>query len=337
MGICGFVSGPRLRRLPRAAESFSFSAVLLRAHADGNVTLMTGAADIGQGSDSTLAQIVAEELGIPYENIQVVGGDTGLTPLDLGTFASRVTMIAGNAALNGAKDLKRKILNAVAERLEANPEDLEAKEGLIGIKGSPGRNLPFSEAVLLCQQSLGGRPVLGEGFFNPEEEGKLDMAALCERGEGNYASTYSFDSQIAEVEVDRETGKVKVRNFVTAHDCGVAINPMSVEGQLEGSVVMGMGYGLTERVESEGGLMMNPSFLDYKVPVSLDVPVIEIIPVETDDPEGPFGAKETGEGTVSPTAPSIINAIHHATGVWIKELPVTPEKLLKSMEEEKGR
>ena len=267
----------------------------------------------------------------------MVGGDTGLTPLDLGTYGSRVTMMAGNAARNGAKDLKEKILQAVAERLEANPEDLEARDGFIGVKGSPEKSLPFSEAVLICQQSLGGRPAIGEGFFNPEEEGKLDMTALCERGEGNYASTYSFDSQIAEVEVDRQTGEVSLRNFVTAHDCGVAINPMSVEGQLEGSVAMGMGYGLTEKVDSEAGLMMNPSFLEYKVPLSVDVPPMLIIPVETDDPTGPFGAKESGEGTVSPTAPSIINAIHHATGVWIKELPVTPEKLLERLEKEEGK
>jgi 4-hydroxybenzoyl-CoA reductase subunit alpha len=333
MACNGFLSGPRLRRLPRLADAYAFSSSLIRAHADGNVTLITGSADIGQGSDSVLAQIVAEELGIPYECVAVLSGDTEIAPLDLGTYGSRVTMMAGNATRNAAKDLKKKIFNAVAERFEVNPGDFELKNGFIFIEGSPDKNLPFSEAVVLCQQYLGGRPVIGEGFYNPEEEGKLDIQALCERGEGNYSPTYSFGAQVAEVEVDRQSGEVRVQKMTVAHDCGKAINPMAVEGQLEGSVAMGLGYSLTEEVKSEDGLMMNPSFLDYKVPLSLDVPPIEIIQVDSHDPVGPFGAKESGEGTASPTAPAIINAIHHATGVWLKELPVTPEKLLKAMEE----
>lgn len=334
MGLGGFLSGPRLRRLPRLADAFAFSSTLVRAHADGNVTVFTGSADIGQGSDSVMAQIAAEELGVPYECVSVLAGDTGLTPLDLGTYGSRVTLMAGNATRNAARNLKKKIIEALSEKFEAHPEDLEFKNGFVFVKGSPERNISFSEAVILCQQSLGGSPLIGEGIYNPEEEGKLDIKALCERGEGNYSSTYSFGAQVAEVEVDRESGEVRVKKMTAAHDCGKALNPMSVEGQLEGSVAMGLGYSLTEEVKSEEGLMMNPSFLDYKLLLSLDVPPIEIIQVESYDPVGPFGAKESGEGTVSPTAPAVVNAIHHATGVWIKELPVTPERLLKAMEEE---
>lgn len=333
MACNGFISGPRLRRLPRMADAYAFSASLIRAHGDGNVTLITGSADIGQGSDSVLAQIAAEELGLSYERIAVIAGDTEISPLDLGTYGSRVTMMAGNATRNAAKDLKEKILAAMADHLEANPMDLDIKENSVFVKGSPQRKVPFSEAILIAQQSQGGRPVIGEGFYNPEEEGILDPKTLCEQGIGNYSPAYSFGTHVAEVEVDGQSGEVHVRKVTVAHDCGVAINPMAVEGQLEGSVSMGHGYALTEEVASENGLMMNPGFLDYKMPLSVDLSPVEILLVESDDPVAPFGAKEAGEGPVSPTAPSIVNAIHHATGVWIKELPVTAEKLLKAMRE----
>jgi len=171
--------------------------------------------------------------------------------------------------------------------------------------------------------------VIGKRFYNPEFEGVLDMKALCEQGVGNYSPAYSFGTHVTEVEVDPKSGEVHARKTTVAHDGGVAINPMAVEGQLEGSVSMGHGYALMEEMLTEEGLMLNPSFLEYKMPTSMDATPIEIDLVETDDPEGPFGAKEAGEGPVSPTAPSIVNAIHHATGIWVKELPVTPEKLLK--------
>jgi 4-hydroxybenzoyl-CoA reductase alpha subunit len=328
----GFLSGPRLRRLPRHSDAFAFSSTLIRAHADGNITLMTGTSDIGQGSDSILAQIAAEELGISYERVTVLAADTEITPLDLGTYGSRLTLIGGNATRNAAKDLKEKITKAVAKKMEANPEDIELRGDSVLVKGYPEKNLSFSDAVLLCQQALGGKPVIGEGSYNPEEEGVLDIKALCERGEGNYSPTYSFGAQVAEVEVDRQSGEIRVQRVTAAHDCGRAINPMAVEGQLEGSVAMGLGYAFTEEVITEDGLMMNSSFLDYKLPLSVDVPVMESIPIESNDPMGPYGAKESGEGPISPTAPAIINAIHHATGVWIKELPVTPEKLLRAIE-----
>lgn len=329
MACNSFLSGPRNRRLPRQGDAYAFSASLIRAHGDGNVTLISGSADLGQGSDSALAQIAAEELGIAYERVIVLAGDTEIAPLDFGSYGSRVTMMAGNATCNAASALKEIILEAVADELEANPNDLEIKEDFVTVKGSPQINMSFSDAVLICQKSLGGRPVIGEGFYNPEFEGVLDMKALCEQGVGNYSPAYSFGAHVTEVEVDLMSGEVHAGKITVAHDGGVAINPMAVEGQLEGSVSMGHGYALMEEMLTEEGLMLNPSFLEYKMPTSMDATPIEIDLVETDDPEGPFGAKEAGEGPVSPTAPSIVNAIHHATGIWVKELPVTPEKLLK--------
>ena len=331
MACNGFLSGPRARRLPRQEDAYAFSASLIRAHGDGNVTLITGSADLGQGSDSVLAQIAAEALGISFDRVIVIAGDTEIAPLDLGTYGSRVTMIAGNATLNAASDLRRKIIDAVAKVLEADPQDLEIKNDFVLVKGSPQTKMSFSDAVLICQKSLGGRPVIGEGFYNPEVEGVLDPQALCEQGVGNYSPAYSFGTHVSEVEVDRLSGEVSVRNVSVSHDGGVAINPMAVEGQLEGSVSMGHGYTLSEEMVSEKGLMLNPSFLEYKMPLSLDMAPVKIDLTNAFDPAGPFGAKEAGEGPISPTAPSIVNAVHHATGVWIKELPLTPEKVLEAI------
>ena len=331
MACNGFISGPRMRRLPRLADAYAFSASLIRAHGDGCVTLITGSADIGQGSDSVLAQMAAEELGISYERVMVMAGDTEIAPLDLGTYGSRVTMMAGHATRAAAQNLKSKILQAAAERFKANPLHLAIKNDTVFVKGSSSRKMSFSDAVIACQQASGGRPVIGEGFFNPEAEGKLDIKALVDHGIGNYSPAYSFGAHVAEVQVDELTGEVQVNKTVVAHDCGRAINPMAVEGQLQGSAAMGQGYALTETVESKDGLMLNPNFLEYKIPTSLDLGSAEIHLVESSDPGAPFGAKEAGEGPVSPTAPSIVNAIHHATGLWIKELPITSEKLLKAI------
>ena len=335
MGCNGFISGPRARRLPRQDDAYAFSASLIRAHGDGNVTLITGSADLGQGSDSIQAQIAAEELGISYERVIVLAGDTQIAPLDLGSYGSRVTMMAGNATRNAASDLRGKILDAVSKHFEANPGDLEIKNDFVLVRGTPQTKIPFSDAVLLCQKSLGGRPVIGEGFYSPEAEGVLDSKLLCEQGVGNYSPAYSFGTHVSEVEVDPMSGEVQVKQVTVAHDCGVAINPMAVEGQLEGSVSMGHGYALTEEAVYKDGLMINPNFLDYKMPLSVDMAPIRVDLVGSHDPEGPFGAKEAGEGPVSPTAPSIVNAIHHATGVWIKELPVNSETLVKAMDAKK--
>lgn len=331
MACNGFISGPRMRRLPRLADAYAFSGSLVRAHGDGCVTLLTGSADIGQGSDTVLAQIAAEELGISYERIIVLAGDTEIAPLDLGTYGSRVTMMAGHATRNAALDLKSKICRAVAEQLEANPLDLDIKNDMVFVKASPRKKMSFSDAVILSQQSAGGKPIIGEGFFNPEEEGRLDIKALVEHGIGNYSPAYSFGAHISEVQVDPMTAEIQVNKTIVAHDCGVAINPMAVEGQLEGSLAMGHGYALTETVASQDGLMLNPNFLEYKIPTALDIGSAEILLVKSLDPKAPFGAKEAGEGPISPTAPSIVNAIHHATGVWIKELPISSEKLLEAL------
>jgi 4-hydroxybenzoyl-CoA reductase subunit alpha len=222
---------------------------------------------------------------------------------------------------------KEKLFEAVAEKMEANIEELEAKDRRIYFKGSPERGMSLQEAIKLYQYSDRPMPIIGRGSYQPPAKEPTTLL----KEDGNFSPAYSFMTQAAEVEVDTHTGKVKVLKMVASHDCGKAINPMLVEGQLEGSMVGGMGQALYEDVITEKGQVINPSFLDYGIPTAMEVPSITSVEVETNDPEGPFGAKESGEGTQLAPAPAIINAIYDAIGVRFKSLPVTPDKVLEAL------
>jgi 4-hydroxybenzoyl-CoA reductase alpha subunit len=307
------------------------SGAVVQVGRDGAVNVLSGAADIGQGAETVISQIVAEELGVPLEDIRITAADTGITPLDPGTFGSGVTVRAGNAALLAASAAKQKLFNFLADKLEANVADLVAKERKIFVKGSPEKGLTFLEALKAYQYADLPMPIVGRGSWMAP----ADEPTTLFKQNGNFAPNYSFMTQAAEVEVDLLTGRVKLLRMVTAHDCGRPINPMLVEGQLEGSVVGGMGQALYENVIVEKGQVMNPSFLDYGFPTFLEMPEIEAIEVETDDPIGPYGAKEAGEGTQLSPAPAIVNAIYDAIGVDFMELPITPEKILDALEAKK--
>ncbi len=307
------------------------SGAVVQVGRDGAVNVLSGAADIGQGAETVISQIVAEELGVPIEDIRITAADTGITPLDPGTFGSGVTVRAGNAARLAAIAVKNKIFEFVADKLEANPADLEARDRKIYVKGSPEKGLTLLEALKGYQYADLPMPIVGRGsWMAPASE-----PTTLFKESGNFAPNYSFMTQAAEVEVDLQTGRVRLLKMVTAHDCGRPINPMLVEGQLEGSVVGGMGQALYEDVIVEKGQVMNPSFLDYGFPTFLEMPQIEAIEVVTDDPIGPFGAKEAGEGTQLSPAPAIVNAIYDAIGVDFMELPITPEKVLAALEEKR--
>jgi len=308
------------------------SGAVVKIERDGAITLLTGASDIGQGSDTVISQIVAEELGVSLNDIRITAADTEITPLDPGTFGSGVTLRAGNAAKMAANAAKRKLFEAVAEKLEANIDDLEARNHRIYVKGSPEKGIDLLEAIKIYQYSDRPMPIIGRGSYHPPA---IEPTTLLKEN-GNFSPAYSFMTQAAEVEVDTKTGKIKVIKMVTSHDCGRAINPMLVEGQLEGSVVGGMGQALYEEVITEKGQVINPSFLDYGFPTSMEAPKITSIEVETDDPVGPFGAKESGEGTQLSPPPAIINAIYDAIGVRFKSLPVTPEKVLEALNKKEG-
>jgi 4-hydroxybenzoyl-CoA reductase alpha subunit len=305
------------------------SGAIVKIERDGSITLLTGAADIGQGAETVISQIAAEELGVRLEDIRITAADTEITPLDPGTFGSGVTLRAGNAAKMATRAAREKLFEAVAEKIEANPVDLEVRDRWIYVRENPERGMSFQEAIKVYQYSDRPMPIIGRGSYLPPAKEPTTLL----KEDGNFSPAYSFMTQAAEVEVDVKTGKVKLLKMVASHDCGRAINPMLVEGQLEGSVVGGMGQALYEEVITEKGQVLNPSFLDYGIPTAMEIPSITSVEVETNDPEGPFGAKESGEGTQLAPAPAIINAIYDAIGVRFKSLPVTPEKVLEALRE----
>lgn len=309
------------------------AGAVLEINIDGGVNILSGASDIGQGTETVLAQIAAEELGVKYENVRVTCADTGLTPLDAGTFGSGVTFRAGNAMRQAAADARRQLQEVVAEKLEANPEDLVFRDDRVYIKGSPDRGMAFTEAIKHYRYLDKPMPIVGQGFYMPDS---VEPTTLLKEG-GNFSVAYTFLAQGAEVEVDKETGQVEIERIVTAHDCGFMINPINVEGQLEGSVVGGMGMAFYEDQPHVEGEYLNPNFLDYKLPTALEIPKEMVsIPIETFEPLGPFGAKESGEGNQVATTPAIANALYDSIGVQIKELPLTPERVLKALDEKRG-
>jgi xanthine dehydrogenase molybdenum-binding subunit len=296
----------------------------------GNVDVFTGATDMGQGADTVIAQIVAEELGLGVEDIHIIHDDTDVCPWDVGAHASRTTFVAGNSALMAARKVKERILEMASRMLEAPPEILQLRDRKIIPKENPEKALDIAKVLRKTHFSSGGDMLMAEHFFDPANE-NLDRDFR-----GNMSMTYSFGTHGVRVKVDEETGKVEIRDYVAAHDVGRAINPMLLEGQVYGGVMMGIGYALTEQVILEKGEMMNPNFRDYKIPTAKDVVPIQAPVIETIDEFGPYGAKGIGEPGCVPTAPAVANAVYDAIGVRIKDLPITPEKVLAAIKQKKG-
>lgn len=308
------------------------SGAVVQLMREGRVNVLSGAADIGQGAETVINQIVAEQLGVPMEDVHITAADTGTCPLDAGTFGSGVTVRAGHAALAAANDVREQLFPFVADWLECGPDDLEAADRRIWVRGNPERGMSLSDALKRYQYADMPLPIVGRGAWIPPADQPTDL--LTENG--NFAPNYSFMTQAAEVEVDIETGKVTVLRMVTAHDCGQPINPMLVEGQLEGSMVGGMGQALYEDSTCIDGQQPNPSFLDYGFPTMLEMPDMDSRHIDTDDPLGPFGAKEAGEGTQLAPAPAIVNAIADAIGVEFDRLPVTSQMILEALKKQKA-
>jgi xanthine dehydrogenase molybdenum-binding subunit len=292
----------------------------------GNVFLLTGASEIGQGSDTSLCQIVADTLGVPYDRISLVNNDTDITPWDVGCHASRTTFIGGNAALIAARDARNQLLEAASEVFEVSPGDLDIYDGVIFPKDAPSKGMPFEKVIRRKHFQSGGDLIIGKGFYDPPT-----TLLSPKDSHGNVSAAYTFAGQAVEVEVDTETGQVEVINASVAHDIGKIINPVGLEGQIEGGVVMGLGYALFEESEIEEGRVINPTFADYHLSTSLDAPPLQIKMVETDDPEGPFGAKGIGECASIALAPAIANAVYDAVGVRLYSLPMTPQKVYQAI------
>jgi len=303
------------------------AVVQLRLDFDGAITVLTGAAEIGQGSSTLIAQVVAEVLALPLDRFRVVANDSAVTPKDNGSYSSRVSFMVGNAAIRAADALRRELVAAAARKLAVAVEEVEASGEFYRVRGSD-RALPWRDVVNAALEPAGTLTANGAWSTPPETQGGKFRGAAVGSSAG-----FSYAAQVVEVEVDEDTGMVRVVRVWAAHDCGRAINPLAVEGQVQGSVWMGMGQALFEETQYHDGLHARANLLDYRVPTIVESPPIETFIVEAPDPNGPFGAKEAGEGALSGFLPALTSAIADAIGVELNELPASPDRLLAAIVE----
>ena len=301
------------------------SGVVLRADRSGGVTILCGATDIGQGSDSILAYLPAEVLGLDPKDIHVHPADTSLTPVDLGSYSSRVTLMCGMAAIQAATRMRTAIAAAVAQKLGTTPDRIAFRDRKVGLPEDWEKAVAFPQAVELGEAAHGVLAFPGS-YAPPKRAGKFKGGGV------GPSPCYSYSACVVELSVDEDTAEIHLDEVWIAHDIGRALNPLLVEGQVEGSIYMGIGEALMEEQVFRHDLHKSPSMLDYKSPTTLETPPIHTILVETDDPEGPFGAKEAGQGPLLPVIPAIANAVYNAVGVRIDEVPITPDKILKALE-----
>ncbi len=333
------------------------TGIIMKLDDFGNVSVITGGIEMGQGFNSALALVSAEALGVTPDKVTVISGDTATCPWDVGTHASRGAFTAGNAAIMAAQKARDKIFRIASEHfmprvhyklkkrkkkdpdfeipdLDYNricdPSEFELKENVVFLKEEPDNPLlrvSLEEILREAHYREQGSMIISEAFYDPPNQ-MIDMKT----GRGNLSATYIFGTHGAEVEVDRETGKVKILQFVAAHDVGKVINRQTIKGQIYGGMMQGLGYALCEEYKTDKGRNLNPNFLDYKIFSAPDVNFpIHIECIETDDKEGPFGAKGVGEPGLVPVAPAVANAIYDAIGVRIRDLPITPEKILSAL------
>ncbi len=330
VGSGGFVSGAGY---PIYRSQFPHSNAILRILEDGEgATLMIAAAEIGQGSETVLTQVATEALGLAYGDVTMAECDSSIAPIDLGSYSSRVTLMAGNAVKMAADAVNAKLYPIVARELGCQPNALTSGGRRIFVTAAPHLGMDFAEAARRFFAANG--PLVGTGYYEPPPDlgGKFKGATV------GTSPAFSFGSSVCEVEVDPETGVVKIVRFTDAHDSGTVINPTAFHGQVEGSIVMGVGEVLSESVVfDDNGRILNPNLHDYLIPSIGDTPEIESIAVPSYEPRGPYGAKEVGEGSMVPVLGSIANAIYDAVGVRMTELPITPEKLLRALQERQRR
>jgi 4-hydroxybenzoyl-CoA reductase subunit alpha len=304
---------------------YSFSSAVVTINYDGTVDLHVGCQDIGQGSNTTLAIICAETLGVKVEDIKVHSGDTDQCPADLGAWGSRQTLMGGNAVKMAAEDAKKQLLEFAYAQSGFNIiYDLDIKDRWVHSVSRPERGFDYLDLVKKAIRGKDGQRIIGRGHYTPHRKGMISPA-------------YSYMLQAVEVEIDKETGKIKLIDSLTAHDCGQPINHLGLMGQLEGAFSMAAGYGYLEYMPYEDGKLMNPNLVDYKVIRSTEMPEVHVAEIDTYEQEGPYGAKEAGEGLTNPTAAAIGNAIFHAFGLEMKECPIRPEMIVKALKEKEAK
>lgn len=304
---------------------FDGSSALVRINEEGRVTIFPGEVDIGQGCKTVFAMIAAEELGIPIGWISVADMDTDTCPHGMGTFGDRVTTLGGNAVRNAAIDARRILFESIAKHLNSLPNQLKVKDGVI--YSSNNESISFEEASELASYAQAGATIIGHGSFQPPNVSMVDPVTKV----GNVSCAYPFVTQIVELEVNRETGEIRLLNVISSHDLGKAINPMMAEGQVHGAVAMGLGFALYESMMEKNGFVTNQSFKHGYIPRMTDMPNLVSLLIESDDPNGPYGAKGLGEPALTSIAPAVANAIYDAVGVRMHELPITSEKIFVAL------
>jgi 4-hydroxybenzoyl-CoA reductase subunit alpha len=333
VGVAGscYISGTNYPIYPNEMPQ---SAVQVQIDRSGRVAVFSGASEIGQGTDSVVAYIAAEELGVPLDWVRVFRGDTDFTPVDLGAYSSRVTLMLGNACIDACRKIRALVQDAVAGAWGVDPQRVSLTAGAAIDATDPDRRMSIRDAFNLAEARHGALGATGS--YNTPKEG---VHGDYRGGTIGASPAYSFTAHVAEVQVDAETGFVAVERIWIAHDCGKALNPVLVEGQMEGSAYMGFGEALMEeQVFKDGehgraGLHDAPSLLDYRIPTSLDTPELASLIVESLDPEGPYGAKEAGEGPLHPSIPAIANAIYDAVGVRMDALPFSPPNVWRKIQQ----
>jgi len=330
MGVAvgSFVSGAGY---PVYRTNLPHAAAIIKVHEDGSAaTLYTGATDIGQGSDTVLCQMAAEAMGFNYENMKIVSADTETTPHDFGAYASRQTLMSGHAVKQAGERVKAQLLEMAGEMMGVDAALLDCKDSMIFVKDDPFRNLPFAKAAREFFVKKG--PLVGQGAYTPPKLGGTFKGAAV-----GTSPAYSFATQISEVEVDRETGEVNVKEVWDVHDCGTVINPALLHGQVHGALYMGMGEAVWEEVQfDKNGKVANANLSDYRMPTALDMPKVTSALVESSDVAGPWGVKEVGEGATIPTMGCFANAICDAAGVQIQSLPLSYEKVWRALREKEA-
>ncbi len=322
ISAAGFMSGGIFNWFD---SPYSFSSAVVTINYDGTVELNVGAQEIGQGSNTTMAMICAEALGVKMEDVKVHSGDTDFNPADLGAWGSRQTLMAGNATKMAAEDAKKQLLEFANAKMGYNIiYDMDIKQGWVYNVARPERGMSYYDLCKAALRGKEGQRIIGRGFYTPRRKGMISPA-------------YSYMVQALDTEIDPETGYIKIIESVTAHDCGQPINTLGLTGQLEGAASMAIGYGYYEYLPVEDGKIMNPNLVDYKLIRAPEMPNCQVIEVDTYEPEGPYGAKEAGEGLTNPHAAALGNAIFHATGLQMKEAPIRAEAIATAWKEKNAK
>ena len=304
-------------------------AAIVRLNHDGTITLIEGDCEFGQGADTAYSQIAAEAVGLSLDDVTLISSDSELCPMNYSNFLSGGLFVGGGAVYNAAMDLREKILKVASEAMKAKSEEIELKDRAAFLKSNPKRSYSFTDLMRFQIQKHLGDPLIGYGYKKAVPE--IEFYPSLSKGTGRFTDAYGFTASTAEVEVDRETGRVKVLKIVVADDCGYEINPAAIKGQMVSQAVQGMGDALYEEIMDDEGRVLNPNLVDYEIPRAFDIPEIEVIDCSDYEPKGPFGGKEAGECARAAVISAITNAIYDAVGVRMMRVPVTPERLFNAL------